>query len=171
MRPISSALLRMRDTVLRETPQLSAIFRSLIPRLNNLRISRYLVIYLTLIKMYLRLTTYEYSIRSIRLNPLEKRWLCAPGMVAPSIPVGWLSFSGQMAQQSPEYSLYPLTLPPTSHNTSPRTPSPSPRSSPSPPDSSSPTAPDGTTKYSDPWSNIQTSLSRTSQKGSTGWTA
>lgn len=25
-------------------------------------------------------------------------------MVAPSIPVGWLSVAGQMAQQSPEYS-------------------------------------------------------------------
>ena len=38
------------------------------------------------------------------MNPLEKRWLCAAGMVAPSIPVGWLSVAGQMAQQSPEYS-------------------------------------------------------------------
>ena len=29
--------------------------------------------------------------------------LCS-GMVAPSIPEGWLSVAGQMAQQSPEYS-------------------------------------------------------------------
>ena len=58
--------------------------------------------------MYLRLATYEYSIRSLRLNPLENRWLCADGMVAPSIPVGWLSVAGQMAQQSPEYSDYKI---------------------------------------------------------------
>ena len=50
LRPIASDLLRIRDTVLRETSQLSAIFRSLIPRLNSLRISRYLVIVLTLLK-------------------------------------------------------------------------------------------------------------------------
>ena len=29
--------------------------------------------------------------------------LCS-GMMAPSIPEGWLSVAGQMAQQSPEYS-------------------------------------------------------------------
>ena len=37
--------------------------------------------------------------------------LCS-GMVAPSIPEGWLSVAGQMAQQSPEYSAYLRLYPP-----------------------------------------------------------
>ena len=52
--PFSSALFTTLDTVFHEHGTDRAMFRSLNPRLLSLRISRYLVINLTLLKMNLR---------------------------------------------------------------------------------------------------------------------
>lgn len=39
-----------------------------------------------------------------QIESFRKAMALCSGMVAPSIPEGWLSVAGQMAQQSPEYS-------------------------------------------------------------------
>ena len=62
---ISSAFLRTFDTVLRDTLQLSTMFLSLKLRLCNLIISRYLVMVLTLLIMYLHQSVHNYSIRNL----------------------------------------------------------------------------------------------------------
>ena len=62
---ISLAFLRTFDTVFRDTLQLNAMFRSLKFRLWSLMISRYLVIVLTLLIMYLHQSVYDYSIRNL----------------------------------------------------------------------------------------------------------
>lgn len=62
---ISSAFLRTFDTVLRDTLQLSTMFRSLKSRLCSLIISRYLVMVLTLLTMYLQQSVHSYSIRNL----------------------------------------------------------------------------------------------------------
>ena len=61
----AQAFLRTFDTVLRDTLQLSAMFRSLKFRLCSLRISRYLVIVLPLLIMYLHQSVHSYSIRNL----------------------------------------------------------------------------------------------------------
>ena len=61
----SSAFLRTFDTVFRDTLQLNAMFRSLKSRLRSLIISRYLVMVLTLLIVYLHQSVHEYSIRNL----------------------------------------------------------------------------------------------------------
>ena len=115
---ISSAFLRTFDTVFRDTLQLSAMFRSLKFRLWSLMISRYLVMVLTLLIMYLHQSVYDYSIRNL-CNGFHKSGimisLCRNdgfhrrrgGSVLPEV---WLPNSGQVAQWEPEYSLpFPFT--------------------------------------------------------------
>ena len=62
---ISLAFLRTFYTVLRDTLQLSTIFRALKFRLCSLMISQYLVMVLTLLIMYLHQSVYSYSIRNL----------------------------------------------------------------------------------------------------------
>ena len=80
----SSAHLSTLETVLREHGTDSAMFRSLNPKPFNLRISRYLVIILTLLKMNLRISAHTFILIRSRV------WLNDAGMTAHSKTERWL---------------------------------------------------------------------------------
>ena len=99
--PHSSAHLSTLETVLREHGTDSAMFRSLNPKPFNLRISRYLVIILTLLKMNLRISAHTFILIRSRV------WLNDAGIVAHSKTERWLTSTGQVAQNHPDYSILP----------------------------------------------------------------
>ena len=76
----------------------SAMFRSLNPKPFNLRISRYLVIILTLLKMNLRISAHTFILIRSRV------WLNDAGRTAHSKTERWLTSTGQVAQNHPDYS-------------------------------------------------------------------
>ena len=96
--PRSLAHLNTLETVLREHGTDSAMFRSLNPKPFNLRISRYLVIILTLLKMNLRISAHTFILIRSRV------WLNDAGIVAHSKTERWLTSTGQVAQNHPDYS-------------------------------------------------------------------
>ena len=87
------------DTVFREQETDKAMFRSLNPRLFSRRISRYLVIILTLLKMNLRISARRFILIG------SKVWLNNSGIVAHLKTEGWLTYAGQVVQSPPDYSL------------------------------------------------------------------
>lgn len=94
----SSARFNTFDTVFREQGTDKAMFRSLNPRLFSRRISRYLVIILTLLKMNLRISAHRFILIG------SKGWLNNSGIVAHLKTEGWLTYAGQVAQSAPDYS-------------------------------------------------------------------
>mgnify|MGYP007031368069 CR=1 FL=1 len=102
--PRSLAHLNTLETVLREHGTDSAMFRSLNPKPFNLRISRYLVIILTLLKMNLRISAHTFILIRSRV------WLNDAGIVAHSKTERWLTSTGQVAQNHPDYSIFRLLM-------------------------------------------------------------
>ena len=89
---ISSAFLRTFGTVLRDTLQLSAMFRSLKFRLCSLIISRYLVIVLTLLIMYLHQSVHFVNV--LRTRKAHKQGICV-SQCCIYVVCGWLSTHSQ----------------------------------------------------------------------------